>query len=65
LRYILLVVDVRKSKPPLSSPTFEKLNRERLQESVQAGASARDNIHRAHELVERTHELLRRLRRKK
>ncbi len=58
-------MEVQKVKPHQASPTFEKMNRERLQQSRDAKHSAKQAVDKAHELVLQSKELVQRLRDKK
>jgi hypothetical protein len=57
-------VRVFKGKSPLSSPTFEQMNRERLDRSQYASHSAKQNLVRSRELIEQAKELMRRVRKR-
>jgi hypothetical protein len=55
-------VGVHKAKPPLSSPTFEKLNQERLKQSRDNSDTAKRAVGKAEQLVHQSKELIARLR---
>jgi len=55
-------VDLQKAKPPLSSPTFEKLNLERLKQSQQASETAKRAVDQSARLVDESKELIRQIR---
>jgi len=51
-------VVVHKSKPPKSSPTFEKINQERLKKCAETAKSARSTIETSKRLTEAARELI-------
>jgi hypothetical protein len=51
-------VVVHKSKPPKSSPTFEKMNQERLKKCAETAESARIAIETSKRLTEASRELV-------
>jgi hypothetical protein len=54
----MIAVAVHRTKPPKSSPTFEKLNLDRLKQCEETPESARRNIETSKRLAEESRELL-------
>lgn len=53
-----MAVSVSKSKHPKYSPTFEKLNQERLQQCAKTTEAARQTVETSRELTKRAEELI-------
>lgn len=54
-------MDVPKIKPPLSSPTYEKINLERLKQSQETTDAAKRAVGKSVQLVDQSKELIRQL----
>ena len=51
-------MDVRRIKPPKASPTFEKINRDRLKQCAEAVESAKRAVEDSKKIAEQSRELL-------
>jgi len=54
---------VQKIKPPLTSPLFEKIQRDRLQRCAETAQSAKKAVERSKQLTEEARELIERIQR--
>jgi hypothetical protein len=59
---LAIAVALQRTKPPQTSPTFEKLNLERLSESRDVNDSAKKTVEQSRKIIDQSKELIHLLR---